>query len=136
MGVPQFFKWLIGKYPRIITVAIEHPEGEYDAPNPNGECDAFYLGKLTTNFSSHNLTLPFYNISLDMNGIIHQCSHPDDKPSPRSEEEIRQAMEIYIDMLLGFVKPRKLLYFAIGINHLPTISSPPLFILQIMMYSD
>ena len=46
MGVPQFFKWLIGKYPRIITVAIEHPEGGYDAPNPNGECDAFYLGKL------------------------------------------------------------------------------------------
>jgi len=93
MGVPQFFKWLITKYPRITTIAVERPEGDYDAPNPNGECDAFYL---------------------DMNGIIHQCSHPDDKPKPKSEEEIRQAMEIYIDMLIAFIKPRKLLYMAIG----------------------
>jgi len=49
-----------------------------------------------------------------MNGIIHQCSHPDDKPSPKCEQDIRAAMEIYIEMLIRFVKPRKLLYFAIG----------------------
>ena len=55
----------------------------------------------------------FDNFYLDMNGIIHPCSHPEDRPAPRNEEEIMTCIFDNIDRIMNIVRPRKVLYMAI-----------------------
>ncbi|KAJ3315681.1 5'-3' exoribonuclease 2 [Boothiomyces sp. JEL0838] len=102
MGIPTLFKWLSSKYPKIITNVIEELPQEIDGnsipvdsslPNPNGvEIDNLYL---------------------DMNGIIHPCCHPEDKPAPNTKEEMYIEIFKYIDRIFGMIRPRKVLYMAI-----------------------
>lgn len=61
-------------------------------PNPNEECDNLYL---------------------DMNGIVHPCSHPEDRPPPANEEEMMKAIFEYTDRVVNMARPRKLLLIAI-----------------------
>ncbi|CAH8872099.1 unnamed protein product [Trichobilharzia szidati] len=104
MGVPAFFRWLSAKYPSIVTHCVEKRGAVLDdednrvptdtsEPNPNGE--------------------EFDNLYLDMNGIIHPCTHPENKPAPKSEEEMFLAIFEYIDRLFAIVRPRRVLYMAI-----------------------
>ncbi|XP_034115085.1 5'-3' exoribonuclease 2 homolog [Drosophila albomicans] len=103
MGVPAFFRWLSKKYPCVIIECNENKQVDPDTgkniyedatlPNPNG--------------------IEFDNLYLDMNGIIHPCTHPEDKPAPKNEEEMMVAIFECIDRLFGIVRPRKLLYMAI-----------------------
>lgn len=109
MGVPALFRWLSKKYPRIISaVEEEEPrkiprqdgeEGEEElpidmsGPNPNGEeFDCLYL---------------------DMNGIVHPCTHPEGKPAPETEEEMMIEVFAYTERVVNMVRPRRLLMMAI-----------------------
>ncbi|RZC39206.1 5'-3' exoribonuclease 2 like [Asbolus verrucosus] len=102
MGVPAFFRWLSRKYPSVIVHCIEQKAVDVNGmrvptnsaePNPNG--------------------VEFDNLYLDMNGIIHPCTHPEDRPAPRNEDEMMVAIFDCIDRIFNIVRPRKLLYMAI-----------------------
>jgi 5'-3' exoribonuclease 2 len=103
MGVPAFFRWLSGKYPKTIEGVREEQPREIDGevipvdgrgPNPNGE--------------------EFDNLYLDMNGIVHPCSHPEDKPPPKNEEEMMLEIFKYTERVVNMVRPRKVLMMAVG----------------------
>ncbi|XP_074603428.1 LOW QUALITY PROTEIN: 5'-3' exoribonuclease 2-like [Brevipalpus obovatus] len=85
MGVPAFFRWLSKKYPSIVVEVDPNVEVEY----------------------------VFDNLYLDMNGIIHPCTHPEYKQAPETEEEMFDSIFEYIDKLLKIMKPRKLLYMVV-----------------------
>lgn len=102
MGVPAFFRWLSRKYPSVIVHCVENK-----AVDVNGV-------KIPINTSEENPNgVEFDNLYLDMNGIIHPCTHPEDKPAPRNEDEMMIAIFECIDRLFAIVRPRKLLYMAI-----------------------
>ncbi|KAF8896029.1 exonuclease II [Infundibulicybe gibba] len=50
------------------------------------------------------------NLYLDFNGIIHNCSHPNDEDAHYriSEEQIFTSIFAYVDHLFGKIKPKKL----------------------------
>ncbi|GBL98516.1 5'-3' exoribonuclease 2 [Araneus ventricosus] len=102
MGVPAFFRWLSRKYPSIVVHCVE------EKPKiVNGE-------KIPVDTSQPNPNdVEFDNLYLDMNGIIHPCCHPENKPAPKDEEEMMVAIFEYIDRIFSIVRPRRLLYMAI-----------------------
>lgn len=57
----------------------------------------------------------FDNMYLDMNGIIHVCSHPDDGNVHfrMSEEQMFRDILHYIDTLFHMIQPRKLFFMAV-----------------------
>uniref|UniRef100_A0A4W3KFI7 5'-3' exoribonuclease n=1 Tax=Callorhinchus milii TaxID=7868 RepID=A0A4W3KFI7_CALMI len=102
MGVPAFFRWLSRKYPSIVVHCLEERVKEVNGvkipvdtskPNPN--------------------EVEFDNLYLDMNGIIHPCTHPENKAAPKNEDEMMVAIFEYIDRLFNILRPRRLLYMAI-----------------------
>lgn len=102
MGVPALFRWLSNKYPKIISPVIEEQPYEVNGeqipvdttrPNPNGE--------------------ELDNLYLDMNGIVHPCTHPEGKPPPANEQEMMLEIFNYTDRVVNMVRPRKLLMIAV-----------------------
>lgn len=85
MGVPKFYRWISERYPCLSEVIKEFQIPEFD------------------------------NLYLDMNGIIHVCSHPeDDNPHFRiSEEDIFISIFHYIEFLFRMIKPRKVFFMAV-----------------------
>lgn len=99
MGVPAFFRWISRKYPKIISPVVEETgdaqygrEPQYLDPNPNGELDNLYL---------------------DMNGIVHPCSHPEHKPAPETEDEMFLDVFKYTERVLMMARPRKVMMIAV-----------------------
>ncbi|QRV72730.1 5'-3' exoribonuclease [Ceratobasidium sp. AG-Ba] len=107
MGVPALFRWLSKKYPKIVSQVVEEENAsipdadgipvdvpiDTSGPNPNGfEMDCLYL---------------------DMNGIVHPCTHPEGKPAPETEEDMMLEVFKYTDRVVSMVRPRKLLFLAI-----------------------
>ncbi|GAA5924119.1 hypothetical protein JCM10213_004497 [Rhodosporidiobolus nylandii] len=85
MGIPKFFRFMSERYPLISQLIQENRIPEFD------------------------------NLYLDMNGIIHNCSHPnDDDASFRiSEHDIFLAVFAYIAHLFSVIKPKKTFFLAI-----------------------
>lgn len=89
MGIPKFFRWLSERYP-LINQTINH----------------------------ENVGPVFDNLYLDMNGIIHNCTHANsDQDSVdfvnKTEEDMIIGIFKYIENLVSVVKPQKLLFLAI-----------------------
>lgn len=102
MGVPALFRWLSTKYPKIISAVVEEQPQEIDGeeipvdatkPNPNGE--------------------EMDNLYLDMNGIVHPCTHPEGKPPPANEGEMMLEIFKYTDRVVNMARPRKILMIAV-----------------------
>ncbi|KAH8702127.1 putative exonuclease Kem1 [Talaromyces proteolyticus] len=85
MGVPKFFRWLSERYPAISQLIAENRIPEFDC------------------------------LYLDMNGIIHNCTHKDsDSPTFRmTEDQMFIAIFNYIEHLYGKIKPKQLFFMAI-----------------------
>ncbi|XP_066475820.1 5'-3' exoribonuclease 1 isoform X2 [Tiliqua scincoides] len=85
MGVPKFYRWVSERYPCLSQVLKEQQIPEFD------------------------------NLYLDMNGIIHQCSHPndDDVHFRISEDKIFADIFHYLEVLFRIIKPRKVFFMAV-----------------------
>ena len=70
MGVPAFFKWLTLRYPKVILDAIE------DAEEAIVDENEIALEQELFGRTSARLNPEFDNLYLDMNGIVHPCTHP------------------------------------------------------------
>lgn len=87
MGVPKFYRWISERYPQINQIISDS--------SMLPETDNFYL---------------------DMNGIIHNCTHPGEQDVSKSltQREMMLAIFRYIDRCVSeIVKPKKLLFMAI-----------------------
>ena len=82
--MPKFYRWLSERFPCLSEVVKEHQIPEFD------------------------------HLYLDMNGIIHPCSHPSDDPTFRiSEEQIFDNVFRYIEFLIQTIKPQKTFFMAV-----------------------
>jgi len=86
MGIPKMFRWLTDQYPSINRQLNE-------GLNTNTVVDYFYL---------------------DMNGIIHPCTHGNsDTVILLDETEMFKKIFGYVDRLYKLVRPREVLYLAV-----------------------
>lgn len=146
MGVPSFYRWLINKYPNIVVKAIEERQ-EQDSeridttlPNPNGiEFDNLYLdmnGIIHPCFHPDDhvgsslayFALYFIVDNSVFTSIVYLCFFFSllctYQPSPpETFEEVFNNIFEYIDHLFSIVRPRKLLYMAIGEIDFPSTST-------------
>ncbi|CAF3727231.1 unnamed protein product [Rotaria magnacalcarata] len=85
MGVPKFYRWISERYPNISQLINDNQIPDFD------------------------------NFYLDMNGIIHACSHinEDNCEVNVSEEEIFRNIFHYIDFLFRMIKPKKVFFMAV-----------------------
>ncbi|RCN26209.1 XRN 5'-3' exonuclease, partial [Ancylostoma caninum] len=85
MGVPKFYRWISERYPCLSEVISDTEIPEFD------------------------------NLYLDMNGIIHNCSHPndDDVKFRISQEQIFADIFAYIDKLFNIIRPKKVFFLAV-----------------------
>ncbi|KAF9076488.1 XRN 5'-3' exonuclease N-terminus-domain-containing protein [Rhodocollybia butyracea] len=107
MGVPALFRWLSKKYPKIIYPVQE--EEDVKVPDENDEIIVIPPKMADPNPNGTE----FDNLYLDMNGIVHPCTHPEGKPAPETEEEMMVEIFNYTERVVNMVRPRKLLFMAI-----------------------
>ena len=87
-GIPKLFRWLVDLYPIVLESVGEGLSGSNAMA-----VDNFYL---------------------DMNGIIHTCTHSNnDKLVLLNEREMFQRIFSYTDRLYKLVKPSRLMYLAV-----------------------
>jgi len=86
-GIPKMFRWLTDQYPNINS-------------------------RLSEGLSSDKVVDNFY---LDMNGIIHPCTHGNNQDDIVILDETLMFKKIfgYVDRLYKIVRPQKLLYLAV-----------------------
>eukprot|EP00040_Diaphanoeca_grandis_P034117 m.210246 g.210246 ORF g.210246 m.210246 type:complete len:696 (-) comp33068_c2_seq2:238-2325(-) len=85
MGIPKFYRYMSERYPALSKTVKENEVPEFD------------------------------NLYLDMNGIIHNCSHANnDNPNlVITEDKIFSDVTKYIENLFSIIKPQQLFYMAV-----------------------
>lgn len=85
MGVPKFYRWISERYPCLSEVINDSEIPEFD------------------------------NLYLDMNGIIHNCSHPDENDIVHRipQEQIFDDIFAYVDTLFNIIRPKKVFFLAV-----------------------
>lgn len=85
MGIPKFFRYISERWPMISQLIDESQIPEFD------------------------------NLYLDMNSILHTCTHANDDDVTKrvSEEEVFAKIFSYIDHLFHTIKPKQTFYMAI-----------------------
>uniref|UniRef100_A0A182LSR4 5'-3' exoribonuclease 1 n=1 Tax=Anopheles culicifacies TaxID=139723 RepID=A0A182LSR4_9DIPT len=85
MGVPKFFRYMSERYPCLSELVRENQVPEFD------------------------------NLYLDMNGIIHNCSHPNDADINFRihEDGIFEAIFNYVEFLFKLIRPQQLFFIAV-----------------------
>lgn len=85
MGIPKFFRYISERWPMILQLIEGTQIPEFD------------------------------NLYLDMNSILHNCTHgnDDDVTKRLTEEEVFAKICTYIDHLFQTIKPKKIFYMAI-----------------------
>jgi len=85
MGIPKFYRWITERYPCTKGVVKEQEVPEFD------------------------------NLYLDMNGIIHSCSHPNGVNLHFNKPEKQIFIDIcnYIEALFRIVEPKKVFFMAV-----------------------
>lgn len=85
MGIPKFFRYISERWPMILQLIEGIHIPEFD------------------------------NLYLDMNSILHTCTHgnDDDVTKRMTEEEVFAKIFAYIDHLFHTIKPKKVFYMAI-----------------------
>jgi len=93
MGVPAFFRWLCSRNPKALLEMAENSDDNFDY-TCNPEIDNLYL---------------------DMNGIIHPCSHPEGTgiPIPVTYHDMFTNVFNYIDRWVDIIRPKKMIYMAV-----------------------
>jgi hypothetical protein len=101
MGIPKFFRWLTGRYPAVLQRLGSSSSS--NSSNEENSCDDMSSGGL-----------PVDHLYLDMNGLIHQCSHNNSgKVVSISFEQIFQNIVSEINRIIALVRPQQLLFIAI-----------------------
>jgi 5'-3' exonuclease len=150
MGVPKFFRWISERYPKINQPFHAPPKEETRSqyfPSSSSSSNASSAQTLESSINKqddkvyiqkNNILPEFDRLYLDMNGIIHCCSHNnagedlnearqeslDDPPTSNaapppgsvqiSEAEIFRNVCYYVDRIVTDVaKPKELVYMAI-----------------------
>ena len=90
LGIPKMFRWLTDQYPTI-NKSLSTGLGPQSSPR---QVDNFYL---------------------DMNGIIHPCTHNNEKSSVVILDETAMFKKIfsYVDLLFKIVRPTSVMYLAV-----------------------
>ena len=83
MGVPAFFRWLTIRYPKVVIDAFTEAdltllEFQYEYREKQGTLNKLHKKdtELTLADKIKELNPEIDNLYLDMNNIIHPCSHP------------------------------------------------------------
>lgn len=101
MGIPKFFRWLTGRYPAVLQRLGSSSNSS--SSNEENSSDDMSCGGL-----------PVDHLYLDMNGLIHQCSHNNSgKVVSISFEQIFQNIVSEINRIIALVRPQQLLFIAI-----------------------
>ncbi|KAI7933295.1 hypothetical protein MJO28_017740 [Puccinia striiformis f. sp. tritici] len=85
MGVSKFFRWMSERYPYVLQLVEENRIPQFD------------------------------NLYLDMNGIIHHCSHPNEGSAHFriTDQDIYLAIFSYLEHLFALAKPQKVFFLAV-----------------------
>ncbi|KAF7073936.1 hypothetical protein CFC21_078857 [Triticum aestivum] len=109
MGIPSFFSWLVGKYPKIVGTIIDvysASSSEEDEEEEKEEEEEEKGGEEEVDEDDDEEEIIYDNLYLDMNEIIHKCFR-------LNNGLVYNWFFAYLDRLFRIVRPRRLLYLAV-----------------------